>query len=89
MIGALTEDLGLSAWYQPLNDISSTQGKIAGAAQKRVAGRTVLHHATMAYDMDAAMMRRVLRARGSGARPSASTRCADRPGWRAQRSWTR
>ena len=61
VIGALTDDLGLSAWYQPLNDITSVQGKIGGAAQKRLAGGAVLHHVTMAYDIDAAAMTRVLR----------------------------
>ena len=35
MTGTLTQDLGLAAWYQPLNDITSSQGKIGGAAQKR------------------------------------------------------
>jgi len=61
VIGALTEDLGVAAWYQPLNDIASAQGKIGGAAQKRLAGGAVLHHVTMAYDIDAATMTRVLR----------------------------
>jgi len=61
VIGALTGDLGLHAWYQPLNDIATAQGKIGGAAQKRLAGGTVLHHVTMAYEMDAATMLRVLR----------------------------
>ena len=61
VIGALTGDLGLDAWYQPLNDIASPQGKIGGAAQKRLAGGTVLHHATMAYDMDPTKMTSVLR----------------------------
>ena len=61
VIGALTEDLGISAWYQPLNDIASAQGKIGGAAQKRLAGGAVLHHVTMAYDIDAGAMTRVLR----------------------------
>jgi lipoate-protein ligase A len=61
VIGALTEDLGLSAWYQPLNDITSSQGKIGGAAQKRLASGVVLHHVTMAYDIDAGTMMRVLR----------------------------
>jgi len=61
VIGALTEDLGIAAWYQPLNDITSAQGKIGGAAQKRLAGGTVLHHVTMAYDIDADAMIRVLR----------------------------
>jgi lipoate-protein ligase A len=61
VIGALTEDLGIAAWYQPLNDITSAQGKIGGAAQKRLAGGTVLHHVTMAYDINADAMTRVLR----------------------------
>jgi lipoate-protein ligase A len=51
VIGTLTGDLGLAAWYQPLNDIASGQGKIGGAAQKRRAS-AVLHHVTMAYDID-------------------------------------
>ena len=60
VIGALTRDLGLSAWYQPLNGIASALGKIGGAAQKRLAGGAVLHHVTMAYDIDAGTMTRVL-----------------------------
>ena len=60
VIAALTGDLGLAAWYQPLNDITSGRGKIGGAAQKRAAGG-VLHHVTMAYDIDAQKMLRVLR----------------------------
>jgi len=60
VIGALTGDLGLSAWYRPLNDIASAHGKIGGATQKRLAD-TVLHHVTMAYDIDATTMTRVLR----------------------------
>jgi lipoate-protein ligase A len=53
-------DLGIKAWYQPLNDITSANGKIAGAAQAR-RGSAVLHHVTMAYDIDAAKMVQVLR----------------------------
>jgi lipoate---protein ligase len=60
VIGAPTENLGLDAWYQPLNDIASPQGKIGGAAQERLAGGAVLRHVTMAYAMDPAMMLRVL-----------------------------
>jgi lipoate-protein ligase A len=60
VIGALN-DLGIAARYQPINDITSPAGKIAGAAQKRFAGGAVLHHVTMAYDMDAAKMLEVLR----------------------------
>jgi lipoate---protein ligase len=61
VIGTLTEDLGLSAWHEPLNDIASARGKIGGGAQRRLAGGTVLHHVTMAYDIDAGAMTRVLR----------------------------
>jgi lipoate-protein ligase A len=60
VIGALNE-LGVAATYQPINDITSPAGKIAGAAQKRFAGGAVLHHVTMAYDMDATKMLKVLR----------------------------
>lgn len=60
VLGAL-RDLGIDAWYQPLNDITSPAGKIAGAAQKRLASGAVLHHVTMAYDIDAAKMLEVLR----------------------------
>jgi lipoate-protein ligase A len=60
VVGALNE-LGIAATYQPINDITSPAGKIAGAAQKRFAGGAVLHHVTMAYDMDATKMLEVLR----------------------------
>ncbi|MBE3639940.1 lipoate--protein ligase family protein [Mangrovicoccus algicola] len=53
--------LGIEASYKPLNDITSPKGKIGGAAQKRFLNRTVLHHVTMAYDMDATKMTQVLR----------------------------
>lgn len=52
--------LGIEAWYVPLNDIASGSGKIAGAAQAR-RSKAVLHHVTMAYDIDAAKMLDVLR----------------------------
>ncbi|MBA0052161.1 lipoate--protein ligase family protein [Streptomyces sp. AJS327] len=65
VLGALA-DMGIAAWYQPLNDIASKDGKIAGAAQKRMVGPdggpgAVLHHVTMAYDIDADRMLDVLR----------------------------
>ena len=60
VLGALRE-LGIDATYVPLNDIASPAGKIAGAAQKRLAGGAVLHHVTMAYDIDADKMLEVLR----------------------------
>lgn len=53
--------LGIEATYQPLNDIASPHGKIGGAAQKRLAGGGVLHHATLSYDMDGEVMTDVLR----------------------------
>lgn len=53
-------DLGVDAWYEPLNDITSSGGKIGGAAQAR-RGAAVLHHTTMAYDMNMPLMLDVLR----------------------------
>lgn len=53
--------LGVDAVYKPLNDIAGPAGKIGGAAQKRLASGAVLHHVTMAYDMDAEKMTQVLR----------------------------
>lgn len=52
--------LGVRAWYQPINDITSAGGKIGGAAQIR-RSPAVLHHVTMAYDIDSAKMLEVLR----------------------------
>lgn len=60
VIDALAE-IGIKAKYIPLNDIASEDGKIAGAAQKRFVGGTVLHHVTMSYDIDADKMLQVLR----------------------------
>ena len=53
--------IGIAAEYKPLNDIASPQGKIGGAAQKRLGNGAVLHHVTMAYDIDADTMMQVLR----------------------------
>ncbi|WP_062300275.1 lipoate--protein ligase family protein [Demequina maris] len=60
VLGALRE-LGIEATYVPINDIASPAGKIAGAAQKRYVAGAVLHHVTMAYDIDADAMLEVLR----------------------------
>lgn len=60
VLGAL-RSLGIEATYVPLNDIASPAGKIAGAAQRRYASGAVLHHVTMAYDIDADAMLEVLR----------------------------
>jgi lipoate-protein ligase A len=60
VIGALAE-VGVKASFAGLNDVASPAGKIAGSAQKRLAGGAVLHHMTMAYDIDADKMLEVLR----------------------------
>jgi len=59
VIDALRE-LGVEARYAPLNDITSAGGKIGGAAQARRGG-AILHHTTMAYQMDGALMSQILR----------------------------
>jgi lipoate-protein ligase A len=58
---AALEKLGITAFYLPLNDIATDQGKIGGAAQKRLANGAMLHHVTMSYDIDADKMVEVLR----------------------------
>jgi len=58
---AALEKLGITAYYVPLNDIATEQGKIGGAAQKRLANGGMLHHVTMSYDIDADKMVEVLR----------------------------
>ncbi|MCU1568580.1 MAG: lipoate--protein ligase [Pseudarthrobacter sp.] len=58
---AALEKLGITAFYVPLNDIATDQGKIGGAAQKRLASGGMLHHVTMSYDIDADKMVEVLR----------------------------
>lgn len=60
VLAALAE-VGVTARYAGLNDIASDAGKIAGAAQKRFVGGALLHHVTMAYDIDADKMLQVLR----------------------------
>lgn len=59
IIDALRE-LGVDAWYAPLNDITSSSGKIGGAAQARRGG-AILHHTTMAYRINGPLMSKVLR----------------------------
>ncbi|KHL00307.1 lipoyl protein ligase domain-containing protein [Sinomonas humi] len=53
--------VGVKAFYKPLNDIATEEGKIGGAAQKRFGNGAMLHHVTMSYDIDAAKMTEVLR----------------------------
>jgi lipoate-protein ligase A len=53
-------ELGIDAWYAPLNDITSAGGKIGGAAQARRFS-AVLHHTMTSYDMDTSKLVQVLR----------------------------
>lgn len=57
---AALRSLGIDAWYEPINDITSAGGKIGGAAQARRFGG-VLHHTTMSYDLNSGRMLEVLR----------------------------
>lgn len=57
---AALRSLGIDAYYVPLNDITSASGKIGGAAQARRGG-AILHHTTMAYQMNIPTMMEVLR----------------------------
>lgn len=57
---AALADLGIKAWYEPLNDITSDAGKIAGAAQAH-RQKAILHHVTMSYNIDVAKLLQVLR----------------------------
>ncbi len=52
--------IGVQATYAPLNDIASPAGKIGGAAQARRGG-AVLHHTTIACELDTDLMTQVLR----------------------------
>jgi lipoate-protein ligase A len=52
--------MGVEAVYKPINDLSSSKGKIGGAAQTRRGG-AVLHHVMAAYDMNPTTMLEVLR----------------------------
>lgn len=51
---------GVQATYRPINDIATADGKLAGAAQCR-RRRTVLHHTTMAWQLDNTLMFDLLR----------------------------
>lgn len=53
-------ELGVDAWYVPLNDITSSGGKIGGAAQARKKG-IALHHTTASYEISQTVLTRVLR----------------------------
>lgn len=57
--------LGIDARYRAVNDIESPGGKIGGAAQRRFRSQKggpgcLLHHVTMAYDINAQLMSEIL-----------------------------
>ncbi|MDQ6636737.1 MAG: lipoate--protein ligase family protein [Candidatus Dormibacteraeota bacterium] len=52
--------LGVPAGYRPINDIVSPEGKIGGAAQARRRG-CLLHHTTIAYQMEPGLVGRLMR----------------------------
>lgn len=52
--------LGVDVEYRPINEIVVPEGKLAGAAQARRRG-AVLHHVTMAYDVDPSLVPRLIR----------------------------
>jgi lipoate-protein ligase A len=54
------QEMNVPAYHQPINDIACFDGKIGGSAQARRGG-AVLHHGTIAYEMNPAEMLRVLR----------------------------
>ncbi|MDE1653718.1 lipoate--protein ligase family protein [Actinotignum sanguinis] len=58
--------VGVKAHYVPLNDIASDRGKIGGAAQKHFATGYMVHHVTLAYDIDADKMMDVLNMGSAG-----------------------
>jgi lipoate-protein ligase A len=69
--------IGVAASYRPLNDIVAPDGgKIAGAAQARRRD-AVLHHVTLAWDMDVSLLRELIRA-GRPAVSGRGVRSADR-----------
>lgn len=58
--------LGIDAFFSGTNDIASSQGKIGGAAQRLYPAAdggpgALLHHVTLAYDIDAQKMGRILK----------------------------
>ena len=58
--------LGIQAGWQGMNDIASPQGKMGGAAQRRLPAGSrgpggLLHHTTLSYSVDAELMAQVLK----------------------------
>ena len=66
--------LNIDAHHVPINDIATATGKIGGAAQARRRG-VILHHTTMAFDLDATFMQSILRI-GEASKVQRGTRSA-------------
>mgnify|MGYP000905048195 CR=1 FL=1 len=45
------KEIGVPAFYMPINDIATLEGKIGGAAQRRLAGGVTIHHAVMSWEI--------------------------------------
>lgn len=58
---AAVQGLGVPAFYRPINDIATDDGKIGGAAQRRMASGVTIHHATLSWDIDGAGLLAVTR----------------------------
>ena len=71
------QELGVPASYREINDIISPRGKIAGAAQARRRG-FVLHHTTIAHDMDVDVLPRLIRL-GRSSISERGVRSAEKP----------
>ncbi len=53
--------MGVPAFYMPVNDIATLDGKIGGAAQRRLAGGATIHHAVMSWEIETEQLLAVTR----------------------------
>lgn len=55
------KEMGVPAFYMPINDIATLDGKIGGAAQRRLAGGATIHHAVMSWEIETEQLLAVTR----------------------------
>lgn len=55
------KEMGVPAFYMPINDIATLDGKIGGAAQRRLAGGATVHHAVMSWEIETEQLLAVTR----------------------------
>jgi len=55
------KEMGVPAFYMPVNDIATLDGKIGGAAQRRLAGGATIHHAVMSWEIETEQLLAVTR----------------------------